>query len=160
MALPGERCLFYVCGAVDGVTDAVVAAEPEAGDDDDWRLQRIVVEVKHRVGSVKVPPPLYDQLQTVVYMQMMEAEAADLVQCVRSAGGGVRVHVSRLELHAPPMAHAAYWRSHVVPRLYAFANTVHQFRRDAAARYAYLVAPPPQRTAMLLAELPHLSGIA
>lgn len=60
---------FYLCGAVDGVTDELVpppaaSSHGAVGDKDEgWFVQRVVVEVKNRVSSIKVPPPFYDELQ-------------------------------------------------------------------------------------------------
>lgn len=60
---------FYLCGAVDGVTDELVpppapSSHGAVGDKDEgWFVQRVVVEVKHRVSSIKNPPPFYDELQ-------------------------------------------------------------------------------------------------
>ena len=77
----GPRALFCLRGAVDGVTDIVVPAAPHRRDEnrstqdgsdalgdacgDEWTVERIVVEVKNRVGGFKLPPPIYDQIQTV-----------------------------------------------------------------------------------------------
>ena len=56
-------------------------------DDDDtneqWTVRPIIVECKHRMSQAKVPPPLYDQIQTCLYMNMYNVEEADLLQVVR-----------------------------------------------------------------------------
>jgi hypothetical protein len=55
-------------------------------DDDDnekWTVRPIIVECKHRMSHAKVPPPLYDQIQTCLYMNMYNVEEADLIQVVR-----------------------------------------------------------------------------
>ena len=87
------------------------------------------------------------------------AYAGDLVQCVRSAAGAA-IHVSRIDLHAPPMNHAHAWSAHLLPKLYAFAAMVGRFRDDSALRMAYLCADEPRRTRMLLADCPFLASIA
>ena len=57
------QCLFYLCGAVDGITDELVPPSDGANDDDGWSVRRVVVEIKQRVGSIKSPPPFYDEVQ-------------------------------------------------------------------------------------------------
>jgi hypothetical protein len=56
-------------------------------DDDDnneqWTVRPIIVECKHRMSQAKVPPPLYDQIQTCLYMNMYKVDDADLIQVVR-----------------------------------------------------------------------------
>mmetsp|Transcript_38588 Transcript_38588/g.81150 ORF Transcript_38588/g.81150 Transcript_38588/m.81150 type:complete len:603 (+) Transcript_38588:211-2019(+) len=52
-------------------------------DDDQWTLRPIIVECKHRMAEAKVPPPLYDQIQTCLYCHMYNVEEADLIQVVR-----------------------------------------------------------------------------
>eukprot|EP00986_Skeletonema_menzelii_P009845 scaffold4589_cov79-Skeletonema_menzelii.AAC.19 len=56
-------------------------------DDEDtngqWRIRPIIVECKHRMSQAKMPPPLYDQIQTCLYMNMYNVEEADLIQVVR-----------------------------------------------------------------------------
>lgn len=58
----GEAC-FLLVGAVDGIAEEVIDAPEDA---DTWEFRRVVVEVKNRMGRVKHPPPLYDQIQLVV----------------------------------------------------------------------------------------------
>ena len=153
-------CLFYICGAIDGMTDAVVAGRGGAGgEEEEWSVHRVVVEVKNRVRGFMDPPPLYDLLQTVVYVLMLGAHAGDLVQCVRSPAGA-DIHITRVELAAPPCFHGAAWRDAVLPRLYAFARLVSRFRRDDARRLAYLCADERRRTEMLVRECPFLAAIA
>lgn len=59
---PDGPC-FLLVGAVDGVAEEVTDAPEDA---DTWEVQRVVVEVKNRIGKAKHPPPLYDQIQLVV----------------------------------------------------------------------------------------------
>ena len=71
----GGACLFYICGAIDGMTDAVVPSggvispsgdvtgdrTPPRGEsaapaeEEEWQVAPIVVEVKHRIHAIKVP---------------------------------------------------------------------------------------------------------
>jgi hypothetical protein len=177
----GGSCLFYLAGAVDGVTDELVpppqpgaqAAEAAHGapplgaaaapqpDDEGWRVRRVVVEVKHRVGSLKAPPPLYDEIQLVTYCLMLGVTDGDLVQCVRhhGAAAGQTILVTRVSLHAPPMCHGANWHVHLLPRLYAFARLVLRARRCRALRYAYVLGGPAKRRRILADALPHLSAV-
>jgi hypothetical protein len=52
-------------------------------EEDNWTLRPIIVECKHRMKEAKVPPPLYDQIQTCLYCHMYNVKDADLVQVVR-----------------------------------------------------------------------------
>jgi hypothetical protein len=65
--------------------DDVTNIEISFSDDgeDNWTLRPIIVECKHRMNEAKVPPPLYDQIQTCLYCRMYNVEDADLVQVVR-----------------------------------------------------------------------------
>ena len=147
------------------------------GDDDDgWFVRRVVVEIKQRVGSIKVPPPFYDEVQLVTYCLMLGATAGDLVQCVRGPppgpgpptglGGGApvaapdcEIHISRVTLDAPPMHHAARWHEYIRPRLYDFAGLVHLLRADKALRLEWILGDPIAKRAVLASRLPHLAGV-
>ncbi len=168
-----QQSFFYLAGVVDGITDEEVPTPPRAiaGDhqaagepssptgSDGWTLQEIVVEVKNRVTAISDPPPFYDQLQLVTYCLMLGCAAGDLVQCVRARCGS-RIHVTRVGLNDAPIRHAEAWRKHVLPRLYAFADAVHTWRRSPSLRHAYLLASEPARRAMLEEALPHLPKLA
>ena len=53
-------------------------------DDEEWQVQTNIVEVKHRMSRLhKVAPPLYEQIQAVVYCLMYNVTQADLVQVLR-----------------------------------------------------------------------------
>lgn len=137
---------------VDGVTDAIV---PSGGGCDEWSVERVVVEVKHRVSRVKVPPPLYDQIQSIVYCMMLRCAAADLVQCVRSHAHPC-IHITHLRLDDATVRHGEMWHAVVVPRLYAFVRAVLRFRASKGLRYAFLCVDPLRRAALLQRECPHL----
>ena len=159
---------FYICGAVDGVADALVvtAAEPDGGgggedggggdEADEWATERIVVEIKNRVGRISIPPPFYDELQTAAYCLMLGTRKADLVQCLRRPEG-TQIGIHRIDVDAPPLSHAAAWEAHVVPRLHGFADAVRRYRNDGARRAAFLCAPPERRAAMLREDFPFLA---
>lgn len=56
-----------------------------------------------------MPPPFYDQLQTIVYCLMLGCRAGDLVQCVRKRSGPA-IHVTRVQ-YARCCQHAAHRRA-------------------------------------------------
>ena len=155
------QCLFYLCGAVDGITDELVPPSDGANDEDGWSVRRVVVEIKQRVGSIKSPPPFYDEVQLATYCLMLNHEEGDLVQCLREEGGdGVsNILITRLSLTAEPTRHGANWKEHVLPRLYAFARAVHNLRVCRKSRYRYLLSRPQQRRRLLAEAMPHLSVV-
>ena len=75
---------------------------------------------------------------------MLRAEAAHLVQTL-----GEEMDVSPVELHGPPMWHAANFEAHVLPRLRAFAAAVQAMRADVAARVSYLCGDDRWRDRLL-----------
>jgi hypothetical protein len=101
-----SNVLFRICGAVDGIThvlqlqqpnpkDVTKTTPPEAADnnhhkdengfdadDDEWTFEPMVVEVKNRVGRFQDPIQLFEEIQTLVYMKMLDCHQADLVQCM------------------------------------------------------------------------------
>jgi len=106
------RPFFRIVGAVDGIRDELYLDSPKPPDlknsatahisnatnnncarsvqnssdddeEDQWSLRPIIVECKHRMREAKVPPPLYDQIQTCLYCHMYNVEEADLIQVVR-----------------------------------------------------------------------------
>ena len=98
------RPFFYIVGSVDGIRDEwmllpKVPADPgnqdtkkkkddddEFGnlDDDIWHVESSIVEVKHRMRRFhKIAPPLYEQIQAVVYCLMYNVPQADLVEVLR-----------------------------------------------------------------------------
>jgi len=138
--------LVRLVGAVDGVADEVVLTrgEGEGEGEESWALRTVVVEVKSRVRRIARPPALHDQLQAVAYSLMLRAEAAHLVQTL-----GEEMDVSPVELHGPPMWHAANFEAHVLPRLRAFAAAVQAMRADVAARVSYLCGDDRWRDRLL-----------
>ena len=158
---------FYLAGAVDGVcselvppplTDTAATDRREGEDNEGWSVRRVVVEVKNRVGSIKTPPPFYEEVQLTTYCLMLDCEEGDLVQCLRQRTGE-HIHVSRLSVHAEPTRHAQSWHTHVRPRLHTFAAFVHRMRHSRVLRYRYLLGGPAQRRSILVEGLPHLSDV-
>lgn len=71
---------FYLIGKVDGISYQLDVSSDDASK---WKPTKVVVEVKSRVFQVKDPPPLYEQIQLVAYMTMLNCAHGDLVQAVR-----------------------------------------------------------------------------
>ena len=79
-----ERPFFSILGSVDGIRDELVPNHGSHEDDDNsWILQPIIVECKNRMRRLQSTPPLYEQIQTVVYCQMYQVEEADIVQVLQ-----------------------------------------------------------------------------
>ena len=64
-------------------TDVYNFSDEEDESNEKWTIRPIIVECKHRMTQAKVPPPLYDQIQTCLYMNMYCVEEADLIQVVK-----------------------------------------------------------------------------
>ncbi|KAL3807454.1 hypothetical protein ACHAXA_002714 [Cyclostephanos tholiformis] len=136
-------------------------------DEDNWTLRPIIVECKHRMKEAKVPPPLYDQIQTCLYCHMYNVEDADLVQVLRrkrrcekgnqkienekEAGVGkksktqkitedVNITVTRVSLNDPIYNHNHHWKATLLPRLASFVDAVYNVRRNDEKRYRLLMA--------------------
>jgi hypothetical protein len=79
-----EEPYFMILGSVDGIRDELV---PDDNDNDDssWVLRQVIVECKHRMRRIHPTPPLYEQIQTVVYCFLYNVNDADIVQVLRSA---------------------------------------------------------------------------
>ena len=68
-----------IMGSIDGIRDELYPSS-----NDDWELRQVLVELKHRIHTLKSPPPLYDQIQTMIYCFMYELDHADIVQVLRT----------------------------------------------------------------------------
>lgn len=145
---------MVLAGAVDGVSDEFVPPASASEDEEGWFVRRVVVEIKNRVSSIKVPPPFYDEIQLVTYCLMLGATDGDLVQCVRSVAHGCQIHIARVNLLAAPLRHADSWHLHIKPRLYAFARFVRAMRASTAMRFAWLLGSVHERRALVKAHLP------
>ena len=103
---------FNILGVVDGVRDELYQELPSQNDslksdknnksntipnntdhkkndflehhEDNWCLRQVVVECKHRMYRPFVPPPIYDQIQAIVYCHMYSTDEAEIVQVVRN----------------------------------------------------------------------------
>ena len=90
---------FSILGCIDGIRDELWC-DPKPNDsknenekehydefsnasDGKWELREIVIECKHRMNKAFHPPPLYDQIQAVIYCCMYNVDQADIVQVVR-----------------------------------------------------------------------------
>jgi hypothetical protein len=59
------------------------------------------------------------------------------------------------------MRHGEAWHAYVLPRLFAFANAVHAWRRTPSLRYAYLLASDPgAKRTLIMQALAHLPVLA
>jgi hypothetical protein len=135
-------------------------------DEDDWTLRPIIVECKHRMNEAKVPPPLYDQIQTCLYCRMYNVADADLVQVIRrkrrreggneiedekepgdgkkskarSIAKSTSITVTRISLNDPIYNHDHHWKATLLPRLASFVDAVYNVRKDDGKRYRLLMA--------------------
>lgn len=75
---------FVVRGSVDGRRDELAPSQAPAMDEfDNWTMRPIVVELKHRMNRLFSFPPLYEQIQAIVYCLMYRVNDADIVQVIR-----------------------------------------------------------------------------
>lgn len=137
-------------------------------EDDSWTLRPIIVECKHRMNEAKVPPPLYDQIQTCIYCYMYGVDDADLVQVIRrkskreengngllgsdvlGVGNGkgkiksnaedINITITRVSLTDPIYNHNHHWEATLLPRLASFVDAVYNVRKDDGKRYRLLMA--------------------
>ena len=138
-------------------------------EDNSWTLRPIIVECKHRMNEAKVPPPLYDQIQTCIYCYMYGVDDADLVQVIRrkskreengngvlgsdvveSVGNGkgkiksnaedINITITRVSLTDPIYNHNHHWEATLLPRLASFVDAVYNVRKDDGKRYRLLMA--------------------
>jgi hypothetical protein len=85
-----SRPFFTIYGAVDGIRDELWC--PPSGNsnndttmiEEEWKLQQVIVECKHRMRRSFHSPPLYDQIQTTAYCLMYQVDDADIVQVMRN----------------------------------------------------------------------------
>ena len=98
---------FSINGMIDGVRDelyhvpSVTSIQDGSGitnydlkpehmdlnysDDDEWSIRQVVVECKHRMNKAFNPPPIYEQIQCLIYAFMYETSSeAEIVQVVRN----------------------------------------------------------------------------
>jgi len=143
---------FRLFGKIDGMTDVLVVEE---GEDGEWRMEPIVIEVKNRVNGFRDPPPVYDQIQTTVYMKMLDCRQADLIQCITD--DRAKVHVSRITLDDPPLHTGAAWKDILVPRMFKYAQVIYKVRSNPMLRLAILNSEEEAQRNIILDLCPWLS---
>lgn len=66
---------FVLVGRVDGISHQLDTSSEDATL---WRSVKVVVEMKSRVKRVAPTPPLYEQIQLVSYMTILDCSCGDL----------------------------------------------------------------------------------
>lgn len=66
---------FVLVGRVDGISHQLDTSSDDAAL---WRPVKVVVEMKSRVKRVAPTPPLYEQIQLVSYMTILDCSCGDL----------------------------------------------------------------------------------
>lgn len=66
---------FVLVGRVDGISHQLDTSSEDATM---WRSVKVVVEMKSRVKRVAPTPPLYEQIQLVSYMTILDCSCGDL----------------------------------------------------------------------------------
>jgi len=84
-----KRPFFSIVGVCDGIRDELYQTSSDdnrRNDDeqDNWDLRKVVIECKHRMKNVFAPPPIYDQIQAVIYAFMYNTTEAEIVQVLRT----------------------------------------------------------------------------
>ena len=165
-----EKPFFSILGVADGIRDELYNSPDPTNndglhDDDNWDLRQVVVECKHRMGRSFNPPPIYDQIQTVVYCMMYDTSEGEIVQVVRNEGketqsekkksdcaegtGGstgtskvqkTSITSSRVSLDDSIMQHRNNWFSTILPRLQNIVSAVYNLRSSDDKRYRMILA--------------------
>jgi len=147
-----EPAYFRLTGFVDGLVDLPEESSGKAGQRAPARMRTLVVEVKHRMKTIKHPPNIYDVVQLCSYCRVFGLSCGHLVQCLReeSAGGPVgRLHVSSLDF-SPGSRDRQGWDEHVLPALYKLSAAVYATRADEGARLQLLAAQSQEERAALV----------
>jgi len=121
---------------------------PLSGDDDNWVVQDVIVECKHRMHRFCKTLPLYEQIQAALYCMMCGVDDADVVQVLRqkSDKGGrstrmnYKFQVSRVSLMDNVSQHKRSWESIVLLRLRSIVDAVYMVRGEDNIRYRFLEA--------------------
>jgi hypothetical protein len=74
-----QRPAFMLVGRVDAVSYQMDMRDDDATR---WGPIKVVVEMKSRVRRVASPAPMYEQIQLVSYMVMLDCSCGDLVQAM------------------------------------------------------------------------------
>lgn len=144
-----EQCFFRLFGRIDGLTEALIV--DKSGE---WQMELILLEVKNRVHAFRDPPPIYDQIQTTVYMKMLDCKQADLIQCMTR--DKAKILVSRIALDSPPLNTGQAWKDVLVPRMYQYTAAVYKVRSQPLLRLALMNASEPEQRKMILDLCPFL----
>uniref|UniRef100_A0A7S4RY27 Uncharacterized protein n=1 Tax=Alexandrium monilatum TaxID=311494 RepID=A0A7S4RY27_9DINO len=157
----GPDAYFRLTGFVDGLVD--LPREHPGGVGSGHATETLVVEVKHRIGSIKTPPNLYDIVQLCSYCRVYGLSHGHLVQCLREESATQpfgtpvgKLHITKLDFSEGSPDRKG-WDHHVLPALYAVAAAVYAARSDEMTRLRLLVAATPEeRTALVGSLCPHL----
>ncbi len=109
---------FWICGKVDGITD-------KRGSPD-----RCLLEVKNRKNRLFKNIPIYDQVQTTIYMKMLGCEFCDFVQCLNTSRG------PKISINEITINHQLW--SVVQDRLYKYIDLIYRLRDDHDLRQSVL----------------------
>ena len=163
-----RKPFFSILGVADGVCDelfplSAVGIKSSENAEDEWSLRTVVIECKHRMKKAFLPPPIYDQIQAIVYCFMYNTSHAEIVQVVReskveqtkgrsNASKGksderehlekktTKITRSRISLDDPVMKHGENWVSTILPRLRKFVEAVYSIRSSNEKRYSMIKA--------------------
>lgn len=180
-----SKPFFSILGSIDGLRDepymlpkvhqrlresddADNSTSHQVEYDDVWKLRTLVVECKHRMNRFYLPPPLYDQIQCIVYCLMYNTEAGEIVQVIRNKQEEQKpteeqmasfpwidwstlrnnkkhekpfaIRVSTVYLDDPRNNHRQNFFNIILPRLRTFVDAVYSYRRDDSKRFAFLLA--------------------
>ena len=78
-----NKAFFSILGSVDGIREELFI-NGEDHEEDDWVIQKVIVECKHRMNRITPVPPLFEQIQTTAYCLMYDVNEADIVQVLRT----------------------------------------------------------------------------
>ena len=151
--------LFRLTGFVDGLVDFPHADIRSA---ESQTTETLVVEVKHRMASIKDPPDIYDVVQLCSYCRAFGLTRGQLVQCLRKAtdfdsAGQPHVHVTSFDFSEGSQDRRG-WDQHVLPALYEWAGAVYRARDDESTRLQLLASSPTDRAMLVCNQLcPHLA---
>jgi hypothetical protein len=155
-----KPAFFRLTGFIDGLVDLPREQIVAPGE---CELETVVVEVKHRMGTIKDPPNIYDIVQACSYCRVFGLKRGHLVQCLREITGQPETTSSVGRLHVSPLDFSAGsgdrrgWDEAVLPSLYKVAAAVYAARGDEWLRLRLLTAPSPEERRNIVAEIcPHL----
>mmetsp|Transcript_11455 Transcript_11455/g.21425 ORF Transcript_11455/g.21425 Transcript_11455/m.21425 type:complete len:548 (+) Transcript_11455:26-1669(+) len=182
--IEGKKPFFFIVGVADGIRDELYHVDnlhtskenqnnndndDDDDDDDDtkqWALRQVVVECKHRMRKAFIPPPIYDQIQLVIYCMMYGTSEGEIVQVVKNnihkkqpqqqdgnttnnKNGATtnnttsHITISRISLQEDEndtMQHRHNWYNTILPRLTSFVHAVYNVRANDDKRYRMIHA--------------------